>query len=184
MAALKFGVAQFDIVEIGLIERLGRSDCLHYNIKADLRLGLLGPALARQLTRLPAGNQEAMLAATRRAALTAAEVRGVVDLLQGANPEQERFLLHQPREALRLATGVQGPVRDPRLSPGGNRVAKQLSYLLDAVERFANWLHYPALAELKRVDRELLRPRFEQLQRDLPRLAERLEDLLEQGSLP
>jgi ParB family transcriptional regulator, chromosome partitioning protein len=163
---------------LALLEKLAAA------VKDELRLGLLPPSLARQLTRLPAGNQEALLAATRREALSAAEVRGVVDLLQGATPEQERFLLQQPREALRLAAGVGGPLRDPRLSAGGNHVARQLSHLVEAVERFANWLQYPGRAALQRLDRELLQPRFVQLQRCLPGLAERLEDFLEQLSLP
>ena len=92
--------------------------------KAELRLGLLAPSLARQLTRLPVGNQSAVLVTARREALTACEVRGVVSLLRGANPEQEQFILAQPREALLQAEGVQGPIRDMRLSPGGNRVAR------------------------------------------------------------
>ena len=47
------------------------------------------------------------------------------------------------------AEGVQGPIRDVRLSPGGNRVARQLRYLLDALSSMENWLRYPGLAELK-----------------------------------
>ena len=69
-------------------------------VTEDLRLGLVGPSLARQLTRLPAGNQEAVLALTRRETLTAQEVSGVIDLLQGASGEQAGFVLAQPREAL------------------------------------------------------------------------------------
>ena len=41
--------------------------------------------------RLPAGNQEAVLALTRRESLTAREVSGVIDLLQGAGEEQAAF---------------------------------------------------------------------------------------------
>ena len=88
------------------------------------------------------------------------ETRGVIDLLRGASPEQEQFLLARPREALLQAEGVQGPIRDLRLSPGGNRLARQLRYLLDALGGMANWLRYPGLAELKRNDRLLLQPRF------------------------
>ena len=65
--------------------RLALLEKLSVAVKEDLRLGLLGPALARQLTRLPAGNQEAVLALTRRETLTAQEVSGVIELLQGAS---------------------------------------------------------------------------------------------------
>ena len=63
--------------------RLALLEKLSVAVKEDLRLGLLGPALARQLTRLPAGNQEAVLAVTRREALTAQEVSGVIELVAG-----------------------------------------------------------------------------------------------------
>ena len=46
--------------------RLALLEKLSVAVKEDLRLGLVGPSLARQLTRLPAGNQEAVLALTRR----------------------------------------------------------------------------------------------------------------------
>ena len=72
---------------LALLERLADE------AKAELRLGLLAPSLARQLTRLPVGNQAAVLAAVRREALTAQETRGVIDLLHGANAAQEQFLL-------------------------------------------------------------------------------------------
>jgi ParB/RepB/Spo0J family partition protein len=157
---------------LALLERLAEE------VKAELRLGLLPPSLARQLTRLPVGNQAAVLATVRREALTAVEARGVVNLLRGATPEQEQFILRQPREALLQAEGVQGPIRDLRLSPGGNRVARQLRYLLDALSSMANWLRYPGLAELKRSDRLLLQPRFARLSQDTHLVAVLVDDLL------
>src|SRR5438132_509782 len=101
--------------------RLALLEKLSVEVKEDLRLGLLGPALARQLTRLPAGNQEAVLTLTRRQTLTAQEVSGVIDLLQGASPEQAAFVLAKPREALAEARGLPTALRDPRLSRAGRR---------------------------------------------------------------
>lgn len=160
--------------------RLAFLERLADEVKAELRLGLVTPSLARQLTRLPVGNQAAVLTTVRREALTALEARGVIDLLRGANPEQEQFILAQPREALLQAEGVQGPIRDLRLSPGGNRVARQLRYLLDALSGMANWLRYPGLAELKRCDRLLLEPRFQRLSQDTHLVATLVDDLLEE----
>jgi len=100
--------------------RLAMLERLSGSVVEDLRLGLLGPALARQLVRLPAGNQELVLALTRRESLTAQEVGGVIDLLEGASPEQAAFVLAKPREALRQVNGVPTALRDPRLSRAGN----------------------------------------------------------------
>jgi ParB-like chromosome segregation protein Spo0J len=162
---------------LALLERL----CVE--AKGELRLGLLPATLARQLTRLPVGNQPAVLSAARRESLTAVETHGIIDLLRGANAEQEAFILQRPREALLQAEGVQGPIRDLRLSPGGNRVARQLRYLLDALNGMEHWLRYPGLAELKRGDRVLLLPRFEQLAQAAQTVAALVADLLLQGQL-
>jgi ParB-like chromosome segregation protein Spo0J len=157
--------------------RLAFLERLANEAKADLRLGLLPPSLARQLTRLPVGNQAAVLTTVRREALTVAEARGVIDLLRGASPEQEAFILARPREALLQAEGIQGPIRDLRLSPGGNRVARQLRCLLDALGAMANWLRYPGLAELKGSDRRLLAPWFARLSAETHLVAALVDDL-------
>jgi ParB-like chromosome segregation protein Spo0J len=137
---------------LALLERL--SD----EVKGDLRLGLLGPALARQLVRLPAGNQEAVLALTRRQTLTAQEVSGVIDLLQGASPEQAAFVLARPREALAQTQSLPVALRDPRLSRSGNWLARHLTQALEALVRVENWLRTPNERELCVNDRAILEP--------------------------
>lgn len=163
--------------------RLALLERLCDEAKGELRLGLLPPSLARQLARLPVGNQPGVLSAARREALTAQETGGVIDLLRGASAEQEQFILERPREALLQAEGVSGPIRDLRLSPGGNRVARQLRYLLDALGSMENWLRYPGLAELRRSDCVLLVSRFERLRRDAQAVAALVNDLLVQVQL-
>jgi len=155
---------------LALLERLGDA------AQAELRLGLLSPGLARQLTRLPVGNQAEVLTAARRDALTTDEVQRLIDLLRDASPEQEARLLDQPRQVLMHMDGVT-PVRDPRLSPAGNRLARQLSILLDLLGRMETWHRHPGLAELKRDDRRLLAPNFGRLARDARSVASLVADL-------
>jgi hypothetical protein len=138
--------------------RLALLEKLSDAVKEDLRLGLLGPALARQLTRLPAGNQEAVLALTRREALTAQETSGVIELLQGAGDAQAAFVLAQPRQALAQARAVPVALRDPRLSPAGNWLAKQLAEVLESLVRLENWLRTPTQGQLRARDREIVEP--------------------------
>ena len=154
---------------LALLERLGEA------AQAELRLGLLAPGLARQLTRLPVGNQPAVLAVVRRDALTTLEVQGVVDLLHGTSAGQEAHVLADPRAALRQQEAV--PVRDPRLSPAGNRLAWQLSLAVDVLGRIESWQRHPGLAELKRDDRRLLGPSVARLARAARSVAELSEDL-------
>jgi hypothetical protein len=138
--------------------RLALLEKLSVAVKEDLRLGLVGPSLARQLTRLPTGNQEALLALTRRETLTAHEVSGVIDLLQGASQEQAAFVLAQPREALAMVHGMPQALRDPRLSRPGNWLARQLTQALEALVRVENWLRTPNERELRVQDRAIVQP--------------------------
>ena len=138
--------------------RLAFLEKLSVAVKEDLRLGLVGPSLARQLTRLPVGNQEAILALARRATLTAPEVSGVIDLLEGASPEQAAFVLQKPREALALVHGMPTALKDPRLSRAGNWLARHLRQAQEALVRLENWLRTPNERELHEKDREILKP--------------------------
>lgn len=154
--------------------RLALLEKLSAAVKEDLRLGLVGPALARQLVRLPAGNQEAVLALSRRETLTAQELSGVIDLLQGASDEQAAFVLAQPREALRQAQGVPTALRDPRLSRAGNWLARHLTQALEALTRIETWLRTPGERELTPRDRDIVGPVLARLADQMNHVAELL----------
>ena len=177
------GMSQVDVAQLldrhksWVCRRLAFLERLGEEAQADLRLGLLSAGLARQLTRLPAGNQADVLSTARREALTLVEVQGLIDLLRGASPEQQAWLLQDPRAALVQAAGVPGPVRDPRLSPAGNRLARQLGMLLDLLNRLENSQRHPGLAELTRTDRRLLAPRFLRLAATARSVAGLVEEL-------
>jgi len=153
---------------LALLERLSEE------VKEDLRLGLVGPALARQLVRLPAGNQQAVLALTRREALTAQEVSGVIDLLQGAGEAQAAFVLAQPRQALRQAQGPPAALRDPRLSRAGNWLARHLTQAHEALVRVGQWLRTPGERELSARDRQVVRPLLERVGEEAGWVAEQV----------
>jgi ParB-like chromosome segregation protein Spo0J len=137
---------------LAMLERLSES------VKEDLLLGLLGPTPARQLVRLPAGNQDAVPALTRRESLTTQELSGVIDLLQGAGDEQAQFVLTRPREALRQTQSMPVALRDPRLSRAGNWLVKQLTQASEALVRLEHWLRTPGQRELTARDREIIEP--------------------------
>lgn len=152
---------------------------------AELRLGLLTPSLARQLTRLPMGNQAAALAVAREASLTSTELSGVVDLLLASSTvQQTQFVLGDPRAALRQAEDRFVHSWDPRLSVSGNRAAKRLALLLDCLAKMHNWLRYQGRGELKACDREPLRSGFSRLAGEARQVAEATEDFLQELSLP
>jgi hypothetical protein len=164
---------------LALLERLAPE------AKEDLRLGLLSVSVARQVVRLPTGNQAEVLQVTRRDGLSAAEVRGVVDLLlASASRQQEEYVLAKPREALQQAQGTTPRPRDPRLSVAGNRIARRLAEVLDGLERLEHWLLHRGRAELTPNDRGLLAASFTRLLRDAIVVAELIEDLLTEMQTP
>ncbi|HEY6373427.1 MAG TPA: ParB N-terminal domain-containing protein [Candidatus Sulfotelmatobacter sp.] len=158
---------------LALIERLGAK------ARDDLRVGLLSPTAAREMVRLPQGNQTEVLDAVRRETLSRVELAGLVDLWLGcADRSQQQYLLAHPREALSQAKGVNPSGRDPRLSDTGNQVWKRVGLLLDVLGRMEVWLAHHGRAGLTPEDRALLAPRFEKLSRDAASVAALSRDLV------
>lgn len=165
--------------------RLAMLERLCEGAKEELRLGLLTPAIARQLTRLPMGNQAAALHTTREASLTSTELAGVVGLLLGSVTKEETdFVLSDPRRALRQSEDRYIHQWDPRLSTAGNRVAKRLGFLLDGLAKMQTWMRYQGRGELQACDRELLQPGFRRLVDECRLVATATEDLLQEMKLP
>lgn len=164
---------------LAMIERLARE------AQEQLRLGLLSPSMARQLTRLPAGNQAEVLAAAREASLNSQELAGVVSLLLSSSTrEQKQCVLGDPRRALRQANPHCVPSWDPRLSSNGNRVARQLASLLDQLARMQSWLRYRGRGDLMACDRQPLLAGFERLVRESTAVAEAGRDFLQELQQP
>lgn len=153
--------------------------------REELRLGLLSPAMARQLTRLPRGNQANALKTARETSLTSRELSGVVDLLLASSTqEQTTFVLDDPRRALRQADDRFVHHWDPRLSVAGNRVAKRLALLLDGLAKMQSWLRYQGRGELQTCDREPLESGFQRLVGEARLVSEISEDFLQELKLP
>ena len=171
--------------------RLAMLERLCEAAREELRLGLLTPAMARQLTRLPmgngneTGNQADALKTARDASLTSTELSGVIDLLLASSTqEQTSFVLSDPRRALRQSDERYVHSWDPRMSVSGNRVAKRLSMLLDGLARMQSWLRYSGRGDLQACDREPLQSGFEKLAQESLSVAELTEDFLQELKLP
>ncbi len=165
--------------------RLAMLERLCESAREELRLGLLTPALARQLTRLPMGNQAEALRTARECSLTSTELSGVVDLLLASSTQQQTaFVLSDPRQALRQSGEGYVHHWDPRLSTAGNRVAKRLAWLLDGLAKMQTWLRYQGRGELQACDREPLESGFERLVSESRLTAEASQDFVKELRLP
>ena len=107
------GLTQEEVAELlshhksWVCRRLALVEKLADPARNDLRLGLLSVTAARSLVRLPAGNQAGLLTTFRRDKLTAAELDGVVNLLQAA-PGQAPRRVHPRPAASGFATSTGG----------------------------------------------------------------------------
>jgi ParB-like chromosome segregation protein Spo0J len=164
---------------LALLERLGPES------QDELRLGLLSPTAARQLVRLPQGNQPEVLELIRREALSGTELTGVVDLLlECPGRSQQEYILEKPREALAQLKGGVLATRDPRLSEAGNQVWKRVGVLLDLLGRMEVWLAHQGRTGLTLGDRTILSPRFRKLAQDAGSVAALSRDLISELESP
>ena len=139
--------------------------------------------MARQLTRLPAGNQVEGWGRAARAPDGGGVARrgGFAAGLRAAG--ESAFVLEEPRRALRQAQirrsgrGTRGSVR-----PGIGSVGSWgCCWILGRME---NWLHHRGRGELALCDRQLLRERFAHLVQQGRMVAELTEDFLAELALP
>jgi ParB-like chromosome segregation protein Spo0J len=158
--------------------RLALLEKLHQEVRQDLEVGLLTPTAAREIARLPAGNQSEVVDVMRREALNGEELAGVVRLLlESVTAEQKMFVLAKPRQALGHDGAAEPKGWDPRLSSLGNRLSKQLAALLDRLAGIENFLECRRWSSLMASDRLVLGPIFERLSRDARCVADGAGDL-------
>jgi ParB-like chromosome segregation protein Spo0J len=178
------GLSQLEAAELlgrhksWVCRRLALLEKLCADVRQDLEVGLLSATAAREIARLPAGNQSEVLDVTRREALSSDELGGVVRLLlEAVTAEQKRFVLDKPREALGQSRATEARGWDPRLSARGNRLSKQLAALLDRLAGVENFLECRGWTALVASDRLVLGPVFTRLARDARCVAEGAADL-------
>ena len=185
------GLSQLEVAELlgrhksWVCRRLALLEKLCADVRQELEVGLLTPTAAREIARLPAGNQAEVLDVLRREALSSDELGGVVRLLLGAvTAEQKLFVLTKPREALGQVDAAPRAGWDPRLSARGNRVSKQMAALLDRLAWAENFLGCRGWTSLVAADRLVLGPVFARLSRDAKCVAEGAGDLASEMSRP
>lgn len=185
------GLSQSEVAELlgrhksWVCRRLALLEKLAADVRQEMEVGLLTPTAAREIARLPAGNQLEVLDLSRREALGRDELSGVVRLLLGSvTAEQKLFVLTKPREALGQAGATPQEGWDPRLSARGNRVSKQMVVLLDRLAWAENFLECRGWTSLTASDRLVLGPVFARLGRDARCVSEGAGDLALEMSRP
>ena len=178
------GLSQSEVAELlgrhksWVCRRLALLEKLGTDVRQDLEVGLLSATAAREIARLPAGNQSEVVDVARREGLSGEELRGVVRLLlESTTAEQKMFVLTKPRSALGHADAPEQRGWDPRLSTRGNRLSRHLAVLLDRLASTENFLDCHGWTSLTAADRLVLGPIFQRLAHDARRVADAAGDL-------
>lgn len=160
------GMLQVDVAELlahhksWVCRRLQLAERLEKGVVEDMRLGLVSASVAREVVRLPRGNQPRLVEAVRRHGLTSRQTHALVGRLLASNEEEwHTALLKDPLRFL----GDESPAlpqksRDPRLSDAAEKLRQVLVNLEHQAMRVQRALRAPYPERLRSSDREVLGP--------------------------
>lgn len=158
--------------------RLMLAERLEGDLQEEIRLGLLSSTVARELVRLPRGNQSRMAGAIRAHELTSRQAHQVVTALLAADdPQAREEVLADPLRYLAADSAPALAALDPRLGVGGNDVRRGLLFLHGAAQRLWRSVQRHAAAGLAGEEARVLAPLVEQAlraSREATALLERL----------
>ena len=159
--------------------RLKLVEGLEEVILEDIRLGLLSSTVARELVRLPRGNQVPTSQCLRDHGLASRQAAQLVTLLlETGDPEARAALLADPSRFLPVRNSPPRPVKDPRLTGGGNELRRSLLSTDGAAQRLLRSCQTHAPAGLDSQDAPVLIPLVEQTLRSGQQLVSQLTQLL------
>ena len=137
--------------------RLALAERLSESLQEDLRLGLVRSSVARELARLPRGNQERLGEVVRSHELTARQAARLVDAVRSSEgPDVLEAVLADPLRFIEQRREPVGPAKDPRLSGAGEKVRRSLLRLSEASVGVSRTLASYPLMSLSDMDAEVL----------------------------
>jgi ParB/RepB/Spo0J family partition protein len=159
---------------LSLVERLSA------DVQDDVRAGLVSITVAREVVRLPRGNQGVVTAAIHQHGLTTRDAAALVGLFErAAGAGEQRYLLEYPREVLAAQQRQPpAPAHDPRLGPETGRIRHRLLAALSAVTEMIARLEAAQPSRWTPTERLVLSPVVRQVQSGTTLLAEASRSLL------
>jgi hypothetical protein len=125
------------------------------NVEADVRLGLLPATAAREVGRLPRGNQEQVAQVIARRGLTTRQATRLVDQLLAARDEEARAAVLREAERAAAPPVVRGPRRAPE-TPGEAMISDAAALSFRAARLQARLLERPLASLGPEVERVVL----------------------------
>lgn len=146
---------------LALVERLDET------VQQDVRVGLVPVTVARELARLPRGNQAEVAAAIHRNALTSRDAAALVTLFERTvERPQQQAILDNPREILDAQRAApRPPSHDPRLGLAANRMRRQAAQVVEGLAHLQRLLQELPTASCSTAERQVLAPALRQVGR-------------------
>ena len=132
--------------------RLVLAEGLTSNVESDVRLGLLSATAAREVGRLPRGNQEKVAQVIARRGLTTRQATRLVDQVLAATDEEARAAVIAAAERTSPPPAVRGPRRVP-VTPGEAIIADVAALSLRAARLQTRLLERPLASLAPEVER-------------------------------
>jgi ParB-like chromosome segregation protein Spo0J len=179
------GLMQVEVAELvdrdksWVCRRLSLAERLAETVADDMRAGLLSTTLAREIARLPRGNQAEVATSIRRHALTSHEAAELVTLLQRtSSTAQQRNILDKPHETLE-AHGARIPaaVHDPRLGLEAQALYRKLHAALRASSDLCARLGLVEQHDFTPAERQVLAPALAKVHGTTEILSDKLEKI-------
>ena len=181
------GLSQVEVGELlgrhksWVCRRLMLVERLDGQVAEDVRVGMVSTTTAREIARLPRGNQAEVAAAAFRSGLTSREAAVLVSLFEGAGDRaRQEELLQHPRQAVTAHLGrAAAAPHDPRLSPEHNHLRRLVLSVVDRASRLLGQLADAQPAGWSAAERSLLVPLLRQAAGTTSLLVEGLAGLLD-----
>ena len=110
--------------------RLALVEKLDSKVQNALRMGVITNSQAREIVKLPRGNQDEMMRCITGHHLISRDSRVLVEKFLGASGQKEQeYILSHPVEIIEKSVST-GEIYDSRLSSHGNRLLKSIELLL------------------------------------------------------
>jgi ParB-like chromosome segregation protein Spo0J len=180
------GLLQVQVAELvdrdksWVCRRLSLAERLAEAVADDVRAGLVSTTVARELARLPRGNQAEVAISIRQHALTSHEAALLVTLFERTSgAAQQRHILDKPREALEAhGRHIAVPVYDPRLGPETQALYRRLYGVLRTSSDLCERLAAVAPAGLTAAERQVLLPVLAKMHGTAALLVDKLTEIV------
>ena len=145
--------------------RLALVEKLDPKVQDALRMGVITNSQAREIVKLPRGNQGNMMSCIVVNQLTSRDSRVLVEKFLGASGQKEqKYILSHPVEIIEKSVFT-GEIYDSRLSSHGNRLLKSIELLLMQQNIFTGLSKQHMTQTLGEMEKSILEEKIERLKK-------------------